>query len=87
MPCDPISDADGKLIAIVCTRGNRRRCSVPGCKGPGAFLCDGPGAGRASTCDAPICGHHKISVGKNRDLCPKCYRSTQPDLRFPNRSG
>lgn len=39
-------------------------------------LCDGPAgvdlAGNPLTCDAPMCSHHRTSVGPNRDLCPRC---------------
>lgn len=39
-------------------------------------LCDGPAGetlgGQPLTCDAPMCSHHRTSIGLNRDLCPRC---------------
>lgn len=41
-------------------------------------LCDGAAgedlAGKPLTCDAPMCKHHRTSIGPNRDLCPRCVK-------------
>lgn len=56
MPCIPFKSDDGKIVGIVCTRGQRRKaCCV--CGKPSSKLCDfeltGKAAGR--TCDRPLC--------------------------------
>lgn len=72
MPCYPIG-GDG-WTGFVCTRGTRitRRCSVPGCRAPGEFLCDQPlgGSKTGKTCDKPLCVQHAVEVGTDRHLCP-----------------
>lgn len=41
-------------------------------------LCDAPAGsdvdGKTLTCDAPICEHHRTSVGANLDRCPRHSR-------------
>ena len=72
MPCETLVLPDG-TTAIVCTRGQRTpRCSVPGCRNPGAHLCDHPLAGKKAgkTCDRRICAVHATKTGPDRDLCP-----------------
>lgn len=77
MPCDPI-DLPGGGVAIVCTRGRRKR--KPACKFCGVadagFLCDAPVAKRR-TCDAPICGGCRVNVGPNVDVCPEHAKGTE----------
>lgn len=70
MPCERM-DLPGRGMAIVCTRGVRRRaCSVCGRRGA-ELLCDGrvPGKG---TCDAPLCRGCAVSAGAGVDHCPAC---------------
>lgn len=38
------------------------------CGRPSVALCDADVGGK--TCDAPMCEHHRLSVGKNLDHCP-----------------
>ncbi len=80
MPCDPMKASDGRVIGIVCSRGNKSCCN---CGAPAPLLCDGVVGGeyqlglvkmRSRTCDAPICRKCATHVGIDRDLCPECSR-------------
>ena len=53
---------------FMCGRG---RSPLPQCRcGRGAdYLCDEP-LGRGKTCDLPLCGHCRMSIGDDLDLCP-----------------
>ena len=67
MPCEEFY-VDG-MSGFVCTRRRRvRNCSVAGCVGKGARLCDFPKVG--GTCDKPICLTHARRIGPDRDYCP-----------------
>lgn len=61
----------GGTVAIVCTRGRRRRpqCQEPGCTRPGERQCDFP-IGKGKTCDRYLCTGHAVPQGPNRDYCP-----------------
>lgn len=69
MPCVRIA-LPGGGSAIVCTRGRRQpRCSAPGCRRSGAFLCDHPTpGGRRTTCSRAMCAEHRTMSGP-LDLC------------------
>lgn len=71
MPCDLITDDQGRPIAIACSRGRRKKCEW--CGSLSKFQCDGPPAisGR-KTCDAHMCAQHRKNVGSEKDLCPRC---------------
>ena len=67
MPCEPIRNAAGATVGVVCSRGRRtRKCKV--CSKPARWLCDAP-LNRYRTCDAAICDGHRTAVGE-RDYCP-----------------
>lgn len=72
MGCRPLVDVDGRVLGIVCSRGQRHaRCSVPGCDRASVALCDYQlKAGR--TCDARLCAAHRGSESGARDVdhCP-----------------
>lgn len=62
MTCTKIAVPGG--IAIVCTRGARRKkCAT--CKAPEAsLLCDG--------CDRPLCPSCSVGPTSSQDFCPAC---------------
>ena len=74
MSCETIQ-IPGAGTAIVCTRSRRSipTCSIDGCQGRATLLCDADTtrAGRARTCDAPICAAHATTVGHDLHHCPK----------------
>jgi len=61
MPCE----IRGNMI--ICNPARVERCDF--CGGRSIAFCDFPN-GRG-TCDAKMCGHHRKSVGPNKDFCPK----------------
>lgn len=72
MTCQTLRGPDGEAIAIVCTRGPRKRkaaCAFCGAPDAG-WLCDFE-LGRKRTCDKPICGGCRVNVGPERDVCPE----------------
>lgn len=71
MPCNTYRSPDGKVTAIVCSRGARRpMCHVSGCRHACEALCDYPVTTHASgTCDKPCCRSHAEQVGADRDYC------------------
>jgi hypothetical protein len=72
MACRTIKLGAG-VTAIVCgPRGRRQWCSIPGCHGECARLCDFPLLGKKAgkTCDAKVCRDHATSVGTDLDYCP-----------------
>lgn len=79
MSCD-VLDLGGGAVAIVCSRGQRRRkCQFPGCVDTVVALCDFElaGAKAGKTCDMAVCSRHrrpqpgKGSDGSDhRDYCP-----------------
>ena len=69
-----LPDDTGAFMAIVCTRGSRKRCNFKRsarekmCGADAHVLCDfrtAPG----KTCDAPPFPRHSVPVGKNVDYC------------------
>ena len=56
----------GNTVAIVCTRGQRRRRCA--CGRLATKLCDFP-RGRG-TCSKPLCEACAVAVGPDRDHCP-----------------
>jgi hypothetical protein len=81
MPCTPFRAGD--VSGFVCTRGPRKkRCSAPGCTGPGHYLCDHLRTG-GRTCSAPMCGHHRTQHD-GLDLCPKHARSAPALFEAPS---
>lgn len=71
MPCTEIQLQNGS-VAIMCSRGRRRRCFD--CGKLGATLqCDGPVA-VGKTCDRHICVPCSTSDGPERDYCRSCAR-------------
>ncbi len=69
MPCHHYRSPSGDVVAIVCTRGRRRRCTY--CGGPASQLCDFPvmRGGREGTCDRALCRHCATRLPGDRDLC------------------
>ncbi|HSY51172.1 MAG TPA: hypothetical protein VLC46_20365 [Thermoanaerobaculia bacterium] len=71
-----IEDDAPQFAVILCNRGRSRKCSF--CKrsvhaGDG-LLCDGPSKKTGKkTCDAFMCRACGKNVGRNRDLCPRCF--------------
>ena len=72
MACETIH-LPGGVAAIVCgPRRRRPRCSVLGCTRPGVYQCDAPSDGHGKkTCDAYLCGEHRVPQANNLDYCPK----------------
>jgi len=78
-----IFDADGRAIGIACGRAPHRNCSTPGCGRHADKLCDYPvtRAGKAATCDRPVCGRCATRVGPDKDYCgphAKAANEAQP---------
>lgn len=74
MACEwfEIPGAGDGAVAVVCSRGQRRkRCAFCG-QQTGVKLCDFPHRGkkRGSTCDKALCARCATEVIPNRDLCP-----------------
>jgi hypothetical protein len=69
--CEPLIDAEGRVIGHVQRDGARLPCSTPGCRGFGSVLCDYPiiRGGKAGTCDRRCCRTCAVKVGPNRDHC------------------
>lgn len=53
-PCERITDANGKPIGFVCTRGRRPQPKCA-CGRTAKYQCDAPGADDCGTCDTWIC--------------------------------
>lgn len=79
MICKRIDLGDGN-VAIVCYRGRRIPCSVPGCPNISTKECDHPilRKGVPGTCDMKLCDRHAKSIGPDRDLCPAHEKSPVP---------
>jgi hypothetical protein len=75
MGCEPFRTPDGRISAIICSRGRggpprTKPCSK--CGEEGALLCDGPRARPWRTCDAPLCPDCAISIRYvDADFCPE----------------
>lgn len=68
-PCQTFRFSDGG-VAVVCSRGRRRRpkrCEL--CGNESAVLCDGKLEG-GRTCDVSLCRRCAVHVGTDRDYCP-----------------
>lgn len=85
MTCERIAgrtNDGGHFVAIMCSRGSRRKPPAPcrWCACTHSKLCDGKRAdGKRGTCNAPMCVHHAVSVGADRDLCPDCFLKPEND--------
>ena len=64
----------GGVQGFICGRSGKgpSTCSVNGCGGRVARLCDYPLTGRAAgrTCDRALCAAHAKSVSEGVDYCP-----------------
>lgn len=73
----------GTAVAIVCSRGERRkRCT---CGQPATKLCDYPveRRGKRATCDRTMCEAHATKVGPDLDHCAEhAGVAPPPDLLF-----
>lgn len=72
MPCNPLKDADGRVVGFACSRGPRKkapRCLYCGRENAGTILCDFD-VGNGRTCDRAMCPGCAVHVGPNRDHCP-----------------
>ncbi len=87
MRCQTVFDGNGKVIGIVCARGQRRpkpKCIACG-KRPGTLLCDhklAPDELRLAgqdTCDAPLCTTCRVPAGAKLDFCPH-HKDDVPQL-------
>lgn len=75
----------GSAVAIVCSRGERRRRC--GCGRWATKLCDArvERRGRRATCDRPMCDRCSTSVGQNIDHClAHAGAKPEPDLLSPH---
>lgn len=81
MPCIPI---DG---GHVCVRDRQPRKPCYLCGKRAGFLCDFElsvdTAGNSKTCDRPICGKCRHSIGPEKDLCPEHYFYGPRQLALP----
>lgn len=70
MKCNTVKLPGGGM-AIICTRGQSRKLRCSSCSGVGNWLCDFPieRAGKATTCDRPICHRCTTRISGDRDLC------------------
>jgi hypothetical protein len=64
---------DDGTTAIVCGSGPRPRTKPCKCGGWSTLLCDYP-LSPGKTCDAPLCRHCAVPMGRNRDWCPQHQR-------------
>lgn len=71
MTCTKIA-LPGGGVAIVCTRGQRRKVCGTCKRGTATKLCDFPlkGSKAGKTCDAPLCDSCAVSGGPDIDHCP-----------------
>jgi hypothetical protein len=69
--CRTVIDGNGRELAIACSRGERHRCSTPGCQNDGTKQCDFPVKrnGKPGTCDRYICQKCAMRVGPDLDYC------------------
>jgi hypothetical protein len=76
MPCEPLRDANGRIIGIACSRkkikDEPQKCYV--CGKPAAVLCDAPVGKRGleafwDACDRPMCREHAYHIGQDNDVC------------------
>lgn len=79
--CRTVFDSSGRVMAIACSRGQRRSCSTPGCGRDGTQQCDFPVKrnGRTGTCDRYICPKCATRVGPDRDYCPPHQRTAEKE--------
>jgi hypothetical protein len=68
MPCERYVSPDGKLVAIICSRGRRSVILCHYCGKPHTSLCDYPLA-NGKTCDRPMCNSCKTRIGPDLDVC------------------
>jgi len=75
--CRTIVDADGRPVAIACSRGPHKACATPGCRNHADKQCDFPvtRSGRPGTCDRFICSKCAVRVGPDLDHCPPHARA------------
>ena len=71
MGCEPVK-LPGGGVAIACGRGRGSKRPCRWCDRQAPYLCDFPvrRAGKATTCDAPICDTHRSPKGPETDHCP-----------------
>lgn len=82
MPCERVEfEHNGtKGLAIICSRGRRKKCSAAFCDDDATKLCDAPVSGkkRSNTCDRALCDRHASTQGPDLDFCPAHARATEP---------
>lgn len=89
MICETVKIGD--TIGIICSRRQpRRRCSAKThgiqCRRWADKLCDYPIGHDGKTCDKPLCSHHAVRAGEDRDHCPHHPKAVQASLALPARS-
>jgi hypothetical protein len=83
MGCNTIRMPGGGT-GIICT-GRTRAKPCQWCGSRSSLLCDFPVVrnGKASTCNAPMCGSCGRPVGENLDYCPPHYRHAEKTKTLP----
>jgi hypothetical protein len=72
MGCDFLTDDEGKVTVIMCSRGQRKRKCVSCGRFKATQLCDWKLSGKKAgkTCDRPLCPQCSVVPAPNKDLCP-----------------
>ncbi len=70
MPCNVLTDPNGKPIGFACSRGGRKPKPCAYCGAASSRLCDYPVVGGVEgMCSRPICDRCTTRLGKETDLC------------------
>ena len=71
MPCEPLKNSEGTTIGFACSRGTGfKPAPCIHCARPHTKLCDHKYPSGV-TCDAKLCAAHAVSIGPDKDLCPR----------------